>query len=67
MARRSGPSPESMGGARAGSERAPSTLASGRRGRDLWTPGVGLRWAERRAQLRFLRRQLSLPVSMMSQ
>jgi hypothetical protein len=29
------------GGARAGSERAPSTLASGRRGRDLWTPGVG--------------------------
>jgi hypothetical protein len=29
------------GGARAGSERAPSRLASGRRGRDLWTPWVG--------------------------
>ena len=27
-----------LGGARAGSERAPSTLASGRRGRGLWTP-----------------------------
>ena len=27
-----------LGGARAGSERAPRTLASGRRGRGLWTP-----------------------------
>ena len=31
---------ESMGGARAGSERASHTLASERRGRDLWAPGA---------------------------
>jgi hypothetical protein len=64
---------ESMGGARAGSERASGTLASGRRGVDRVAidpvdPRGEPRGAARgTAQARFLKRQLSLPVSRMSQ